>query len=122
MLDPSSKLNRNASLNELSQSVVCFYVYVCEQNIATMLLHVDQTLGSGVGVWWGVCSQNICYNVAAFVIPFNLICNMTMFLEKKNFDLLTPPPGSRGGNLRVKYCYLAAAFVIHFNLICMLLH
>ena len=25
----------------------------------------------------GVCGQNICYHVAAFV--FNLICNMTMF-------------------------------------------
>ena len=23
--------------------------------------------------------QNICYHVAAFVIPFNLICTMTMF-------------------------------------------
>ena len=27
----------------------------------------------------GVCRQNICYHTAAFVIPFNLICNMTMF-------------------------------------------
>ena len=27
----------------------------------------------------GVCGQTICYQVAAFVIPFNLICNMTMF-------------------------------------------
>ena len=27
----------------------------------------------------GVCGQNICYHIAAFEIPFNLICNMTMF-------------------------------------------
>ena len=27
----------------------------------------------------GVCWQNISYHVAAFVIPFHLICNMTMF-------------------------------------------
>ena len=26
----------------------------------------------------GVCGLNTCYKVAAFVIPFNLICNMTM--------------------------------------------
>ena len=32
------------------------------------------TPGSG-----GVCGQYICYHVAAFVILFNLICNMTMF-------------------------------------------
>ena len=29
----------------------------------------------------GVCGQNICYQVAAFLIPFNLICNMTMFCK-----------------------------------------
>ena len=27
----------------------------------------------------GVCGQNICYDVAAFLILFHLICNMTMF-------------------------------------------
>ena len=27
----------------------------------------------------GVCWHYICYHVAAFLIPFNLICNMTMF-------------------------------------------
>ena len=32
--------------------------------------------GSGV---WGVCRQNICYHAAAFVIPFNLICDRTTF-------------------------------------------
>ena len=28
---------------------------------------------------WGVYGGNICYHVAAFVIPFKLICNVTMF-------------------------------------------
>ena len=33
--------------------------------------------GSGIeGV--GVCVQNNCYHVPAFVIPFNLICNMAI--------------------------------------------
>ena len=36
-------------------------------------------------------------HVAAFVIPFNLICNMTMFKKNINFDILTPPPGLGGG-------------------------
>ena len=31
----------------------------------------------GSGGWVGVCEQNICYHAAAFVIPFNLICNMS---------------------------------------------
>ena len=30
------------------------------------------------------------YNVAAFVISFNMICNMTMFKKKLNFDIMTP--------------------------------
>ena len=36
------------------------------------------TLGRGGG-GVGVCEQSICYHVVAFMIPFNLICNMTMF-------------------------------------------
>ena len=43
--------------------------------------------------------HNMCLHVAAFVIPFNLICNMTMFWKKLNFDLLTPPPGSGRGSM-----------------------
>ena len=31
------------------------------------------------GHGWDVNGQNFCYHVAAFVIPFNLICNMIMF-------------------------------------------
>ena len=39
----------------------------------------------------------MCLPVAAFVIPFNLIHNMTMFGKKLNFDLLTPSQGSGYG-------------------------
>ena len=35
--------------------------------------------GSGGEGGGGVCGQNICYNVVAFVKFFNSICNMTMF-------------------------------------------
>ena len=43
-------------------------------------LHYDPlALTTGSSGWVGVCRQNICYHVAAFVIPFNLICNMAMF-------------------------------------------
>ena len=31
------------------------------------------------GLGGGLCSQNICYQVSAFVIPFNYVCKMTMF-------------------------------------------
>ena len=43
--------------------------------------------GSGMGV----CGQNICNHVAAFLILSNLICSM-----KLNFDLLTQSLGSVG--------------------------
>ena len=52
----------------------------------------------------GVCGQNICYNVAAFLIPFNLICNMTVFLKSEHNII----------------CYHVSAFVITFNLICIM--
>ena len=39
----------------------------------------------------GVCGQNICHNVAAFAIPFNLKCKM----KKLNFDP-TPRVGAVG--------------------------
>ena len=59
---------------------------------------------------WG---QNICYYVAAFEIPFNLICNMTIFWKS---CFLTPGPWGQvcGQNI----CYQVAAFVILINLTC----
>ena len=60
----------------------------------------------------GVCGQNICYHVAAFVIPPNLICN-----KKLKFDILTPRDvGVSGQNI----CCHVAAFVTPFNLICIM--
>ena len=50
------------------------------------LIYFDPILVSGVG-GGGVCSQNICYHVTAFLILINLIY----------FDLLTLYPGSGGG-------------------------
>ena len=55
----------------------------------------------------------ICYHVAAFAIPFDML--LTMFWKKFNFNLLTPRAlGVCGGNI----CYHVAAFVIPFKLIC----
>ena len=38
-------------------------------------------MGGGCGEYGfggGVCGKNICYHIAAFVIPFNLLHNMTI--------------------------------------------
>ena len=67
--------------------------------LATMLLpaswakiySLTPPLGQGC-----VCGQNISYNVAASVVSFNLICNMTIFW--KSFILASaPPPKSTKG-------------------------
>ena len=42
------------------------------------ILPTDPILSVGGGGGGGLCEQNIYYQVAAFVIIFNLICNMTM--------------------------------------------
>ena len=58
-----------------------------------------------------VCRQNICNHVAAFVIPFNLIC-----MKKFNFDLLTPwedrgrGGGGGGGGCRQNISYHVSTF------------
>ena len=57
-----------------------------------------------VCVW--VCIYNICYHVAACVIPFKLICNMTNILKKLNFHLFTPPLGLGVGGGQLN-CYHA---------------
>ena len=41
-----------------------------------------------------VCGLNICYQIAAFVIPFHLICNMSMFCKS---CMLTHKQGLGGG-------------------------
>ena len=57
-----------------------------------------QLLTSTPGSGDGVCKQNICYHVAAFVIPFNLIFQHDIVLKKLNFDLLTPSIRGIGGS------------------------
>ena len=58
--------------------------------------------------WAGLCGQNICYHVAAFVFPFNVICNMIMFQESWILTFwphpLSPPRGS-GTGLRSKIAF-----------------
>ena len=41
--------------------------------------------------------KKICYHVAAFIIPLNLICKMTMLWRNLNFDLLDIPQVSGWG-------------------------
>ena len=43
-----------------------------------------------------VCGQNICYHVAASVVSFNLICNMTTFWKSLILALALPPKSTQG--------------------------
>ena len=50
-----------------------------------MVWPLNQHLGQGC-----VCGQNICYHVAASVVSFNLICNMTIFWKSLILDSAPP--------------------------------
>ena len=61
----------------------------------------------------GVCGQNICHHVAASVVSFNLICNMTIFW--KSLILASAPPahmsykstkGARNQAFKLKSCLI----------------
>ena len=58
----------------------------------------------------GVCGQNICYHVAAFAIPINLICNMTMLWKYWNLTFWSLPQGRRGLGSASKIC---ATILLH---------
>ena len=60
-----------------------------------------------VGVQW----VGNCYHAAAFLNPFNLKCNKTMFCKMLNSDLLTQGrgEGGGGGGLGANICYRVAA-------------
>ena len=65
-----------------------------------------------------VCRQNICNHVAAFVIPFNLIC-----MKKFNFDLLTPRSsweegggGAAGKIFPTMFLHFVIPFYLIFNM------
>ena len=72
---------------------------------------------------WGrgrVCGQNICYHVAAFVIPFNLICNMTLFWKSKTLTFWPLGSGTCvwggvcGENICYHVCYISWFQVIWY--------
>ena len=70
--------------------------------------------------WAGLRGQNIFYHVAAFMFPFNVICNMIMF--RKSWILtfwphpLSPSRGS-GTGLQSKIAF--DMFLIHCSSVCM---
>ena len=56
----------------------------------------------------GGCGQSICDHIAAFVIPFNLICNMTLFWSSLMLTFWPQPRVEEGWGLWAKYlipCY-----------------
>ena len=57
---------------------ICYHVAAFNDHILKKLDFDLLTPPQGLGEVVGVCVQNICYHVAACMIPFNLICNMTM--------------------------------------------
>ena len=59
----------------------------------------------------------MCLHCALCSIPFDLLCNMIMFKNMLNFDLLTPRVRV-GGGLPANICSQVVAFVNPFNLIC----
>ena len=63
------------------------------------------------------CGQNICYHVAASVVSFNLICNMTTFRKKYSLTFW-PHPLGWGCVCGQNICYHVAASIVSFNLIC----
>ena len=69
-------------------------------------------IGSG-----GVCWQNICHHIAAFVIPFNFFMQHDHFLRKLNLDLLTSKVVGGGGVCGQNIYYHGAALLILFDLI-----
>ena len=70
--------------------------------------------------WTGLRGQNICYHVAAFMFPFNVICNMIMF---RKCWILTfwphplSPPRRSGTGLWSKLTF--DMFLIYCNSVCM---
>ena len=56
------------------------------------------------------CGQNICYHVAASVVSFNLICNMTIFWKSLILASAPPPKSTHGARNQ--------AFKLKSRLIC----
>ena len=75
-------------------SLIWYATGPCSQQVEFWPIDPQCWRGGG-GV---VCWQNIPYHVAAYVIPFNLICNMTIFWRSWILSFwshhLSPPRGS----------------------------
>ena len=67
--------------------------------------------GGGGG---GVCGQNICYHVAAYVILFNLLCSM---LKKLNSDLIPWGGGGGGGSVGKLFATMLLHSKLSFDLL-----
>ena len=90
--DPTTKVGGWGSAGKIFATRLrnpWFYLIWCatwqcsEKWTLTFWSHPQGQVGS-------VCGQNVCYHVAAFVIPFNLNCNMTM-LWKSWISTFWPP-------------------------------
>ena len=60
---------------------------------------------------------NCCYHVAASVVSFDLICNITTFRKKYSLTFW-PHPLGQGCVCGQNICYSVAASIVSFNLIC----
>ena len=67
----------------------------------------------------GLCRQNICYHVAAYLIPFNLICNMTLCSEKVAIWPFDPThqvhPGGQTQTFDIKSRLVYFIFIVPLN-------
>ena len=66
--------------------LIWYAAWLCSEKV-----NFDPWAGGG-----GVYGQNICYHVAACVIPFSLICNMTILWESLILASVPPPKSTQG--------------------------
>ena len=95
--------------------LIWYATWPCSEKVE--LWPFDSTPGFGVGG----CRHNTCYHFSAFVIPSNMICNMTIFWKKVEFWSYDHTFRVRGWGWGVccqNICYHVALFVIPFYLIC----
>ena len=89
-----SKVMQSTPWDHSAIQLTCFTALICLLKLYGLLssgrlrqvllyrdIHIQSPKGGGGGGdgGKGICEQSICYHVAAFMILFNVICNMTMF-------------------------------------------
>ena len=92
--------------------LTCFTALICllklygllsSGRLRKVLLYRDIPYPKSKGWGWGgdggkgICEQSICYHVAAFMILFNVICNMTMFWKSWIMTYWPHPQGREVG-------------------------